>query len=203
LSYLHFLNHPWSQLKFLPISSLAQLVPPTDGAGLDGLLARVGVFRPWPPGPRNPDRLPQLRGYLGMSGRGPQSRFCDGSFRVIYAGKTLSTCIAEVAYHHGLALRDSGEPPGAARIFEALKLRTAGRFLDVRKGRPDLHRREDYAPAQAYGRACKAAGEAGILYHSVRKRQGECLAILEGQTVKSCRLEEVVALRWDGGRLRP
>jgi hypothetical protein len=106
-----------------------------------------------------------------------------------------------VACHHGLALRESGEPAGAARIFEALALRTGGRFLDVRKGHLALHRREGYGPAQAFGRAAKAAGEAGILYRSVRKKEGECLAIFAGQAVKSCSLKEVIALRWDGARL--
>ena len=47
-----------------------------------------------------------MRAYLAMPGRGPRSRFCDGSFRVVYAGGTPATCTAEVACHHGQALRD-------------------------------------------------------------------------------------------------
>jgi len=201
LSHVHFLNHPWHQLKFLSASPLAQLVPPADGLELAGLLARVGVFRPWPPGAGNADRLPQLRAYLRMPGRGPASRFCDGSFRAVYAGRTLATCRAEIAHHHGRALRDSGEPPGAARIFEALALRTAGAFIDVREDPGELARPEDYGPAQAFGRAAKAAGEAGIVYRSVRWKTGDCVAILDGAKVRSCALTEVIALRWDGNRL--
>jgi hypothetical protein len=177
------------------------LVPPADGPELAGLLARVGVFRPWPPGPGNSDRLQHLRAYLRMPGRGPRSRFCDGSFRSIYAGKNLETCRAEIAFHHGQALRDSGEPPGAARIFEVLAMKVGGAFADVRKGHGDLHRPEDYGPAQAFGRWAKSTGETGIVYRSVRWKQGECLAILEGQGVRSCALKELLALRWDGQRL--
>jgi hypothetical protein len=201
LIHAHFLNHPWHQLKLLSVSPLAQLVPPADGPELAGLLARVGVFRPWPPGPGNADRLPHLRAYLRMPGRGPRSRFCDGSFRSVYAGKNLATCRAEIAFHHGMALRDSGEPPGTARIFEALAIRVGGDYVDVRKGHDDLHRPEEYGPPQAFGRLVKAAGEAGIVYRSVRRRTGECLAILDGQGVKACALRELVALRWDGERL--
>lgn len=201
MNHLHFLNHPWHQLKFLSVSPLAQLVPPGDGPELAGLLARVGVFRAWPPGAGNPDRLPHLRAYLRMPGRGPTSRFCDGSFRAVYAGKTLATCRAEVAFHHGQALRDSGEPPGAARIFEALLVRVGGVFLDVRKGCGELHRAEDYGPAQALGRAAKAAGEPGIVFRSLRRNGSECLAVLDGEKVKACTLAELVALRWDGDRL--
>jgi hypothetical protein len=201
LSHVHFLNHPWHQLKFLSVSPLAQLVPPAQGPELAGLLARVGLFRAWPPGGGNPDRLPQLRAYLRMPGRGPRSRFCDGSFRAVYAGKTLATCRAEVAFHHGQALRDSAEPPGAARIFEALLVRVGGAFVDVRQGHGDLHRAEDYGPAQAFGRLAKAEGESGIVFRSLRWKTGECLAVLDGDTVKACTLAGLAALRWDGERL--
>lgn len=201
MNSIDFLNHPWSQLKFLSLSPLAQLVPQEDGPALAGLLAGAGVFLPWAPGARNSDRLPHLRTYLNMPGRGPQSRFCDGTYRAVYAGKSPETCVAEIAYHHGRALKDSGEPPGAARVFENLALRVGGTFVDVRKGHADLHRPEDYGPSQAFGRTCKAGREPGIVYRSVRKKGGECLAILEGRTVRSCELKEIIALRWDGERL--
>lgn len=202
MNHVDFLNHPWHQLKFLAISPLTQLVPGTDGIELAGLLARVGVFRPWPPGAGNPDRLPHLRGYLRMPGRGPQSRFCDGSFRAVYGGSTLATCRAEVAHHHGQALRDSGEPPGAVRIFEVLVMRVGGRFVDVRQGYPELHRPEQTGPAQAFGRRIKGAGETGIVYRSVRRPSGACIGIFDGARVRSCALAELAALRWDGERLR-
>lgn len=203
MSAIHFLNHPWLQLKFLSVSPLAQLVPPAERTGLDLLLERAGVFRSWPAGARNPDRLPQLRAYLAMPGRGPRSRFCDGSFRAVYAGATRATCTAEVAHHHGQALRDSGEPPGAARIFELLALRTAGRFLDVRAGPPELKRPDECGPAQVFGAAAWTAGEYGILYRSCRRPNGDCLAVFDGQAVRTCVLQEVLALRWDGERLAP
>ena len=201
MNRLHCLNHPWHQLKFLSVSPLAQLVPPGEGYDLAELLARVGVFRPWGPGPRNPDRLPQLRTYLRMPGRGPASRFSGGAFRVVYAGRAAETCLAEVAWHHGRALRDSREPPGAARIFEALALKVSGSFVDVRKGHPELHHPEAYGPSQAFGADRKADREPGLVYRSVRHRGGECLALFEGQAAASCSLLEVLALRWDGERL--
>lgn len=199
--HVHFLNHPWHQLKFLSVSPLAQLVPPAQAAGLAELLARVGVFQPWPPGAGISNRLPHLRAYLRLPGRGPQSRFCDGSFRVLYAGKALATCRAEVAWHHGRALRDSGEPPGAVRIFEALLLKVTGAFLDVREGHRELHRPEDPGPARAFGAAAKTAGESGIVFRSVRAKAGTCLVLFDGPSVKACALEDLIALRWDGETL--
>lgn len=201
MNRIRFLNHPWHQLKFLSVSPLAQLVAPTDGFDLAALLARIGVFRSWPSGAGNADRLPQVRAFLGMPGRGPRSRFCDGSFRVIYAAENTATCRAEVAHHHARALRDSGEPPGAARIFECLTLRVAGSYLDVRKGHRDLYRPDDYGPAQAFGRAAKGEGEAGIVYASVRSAGGECLALFDPEGARACRLTELLALHWDGRNL--
>lgn len=198
---LHFLNHPWHQTKFRPISPLAHMTPASAAAEVADLLYRAGIFRGWPPGARNADRLPLLKAYLRMPGRGPASRFSDGSFRTVYAGKDRATCIAEVAYHHGLALRDGGEPAGAARIFECLELRITGPFVDVRKGHGHLHRPRDYGPAQDFGAKCRIAGEAGILYRSVRRRGGECLALLLPEPVKTCTFKEIIALRWDGSRL--
>ena len=201
MSTVHFLNHPWYQLKFLSVSPLAQLTAPAERTALDLLLERAGVFRPWPAGPGNGDRLPQLRAYLNVPGRGPRSRFCDGSFRMVYAGSSAATCQAEVAHHHAQALRDSGEPPGSARIFERLGLHAAGRFQDVRADHPELHRPDDTHPAQAFGAACKSAGDPGILYRSVRHKDGECLGILTATAIKSCVLRDLVALRWDGEQL--
>lgn len=201
MSHLRFLNHPWHQLKFLSVSPLAQLTAPGESFELSALLARVGVFRSWPAGAGVQDRLPQLRAYLHMPGRGPRSRFCDGSFRTIYAGEALATCRAEVAHHHAQALRDSGEPPGAARIFECLQLRVAGAFLDLRKGRRDLLHPDDYGPSQAFGRQAWSDREAGIVYPSVRAPGGECLALFDPDGARACRLTDLLALRWDGRRL--
>ena len=109
MNHAHLLNQTWHQLKFLPVSPLAQMFVPAERLQIATLLAKAGVFLSWPSGLRNPDRLPQLRAYLDMPGRGPVSRFCDGSFRAVYAGESRATCIAEIACHHGQALRDSGE----------------------------------------------------------------------------------------------
>jgi len=195
--FLHCLHQAWHQLRFLPVSPLAQLEAPAEGALVD----RAGVYRPQAPALRDMDRLPQLRAYLASPGRGPVSRFCDGSFRALYAGEILATCVAEVAYHHGRALAASGEPPGAIRVFEALALKVTGRFPDVRKGNAALHRPGDCAPAQALGRELKAAGAPGLAYRSVRRKGGSCLALFLAAPVTSCALKQMVPLQWDGRTL--
>ena len=200
-AFVHFLHMSWHNLRFLPISPLAQLAPEADGEVLDGLLERAGVFRPTAPRLRDLDRLPQLRAYLGQPGGGPVSRFGDGSVRALYAGESLATCVAEMAFHHGRALAEGHEPAGAIRVFEALVLKVTGRFRDLRAGYKVLHRPGDYAPAQALGRTVKAAGEPGLAYRAVRHRGGACLALFLAAPVKVCTLKQMVALQWDGHRL--
>jgi len=199
--YAHFLHQSWHQLRFLPVSPVAQLELPAEAGVVDGLLARAGVFRPQAPKLREMDRLPQLRAYLASPGRGPVSRCCDGSFRVLYAGEALATCLAEIAFHHGRALADSSEPPGAIRVFEALALKVTGRFRDVRKGHGALHRPGDCAPAQALGRELKAAGEPGLAFRSVRRPGGACLGLFLASPVTACTLKQMVPLQWDGRTL--
>jgi hypothetical protein len=199
--HAHFLHQAWHQLRFLPVSPLAQLEIAGDAGLLDGILARAGVYRAPAPALRNLNRLGQLRAYLARPGRGPESRFCDGSFRVLYAGDSLRTCLSEMAYHHGRALADSTEPPGAIRVFEGLALEVTGRFRDVRKGCAELHRPGDYAPSQAFGRALKAEGEPGVVYRAVRRKGGTCLGLFQAMPVVSCSLDQMLALRWDGHRL--
>jgi hypothetical protein len=41
----------------------------------------------------------------------------------------------------------------------------------------------------------------GIAYRSVRWKGGECLGLLDGQAVRACALQELLALRWDGRNL--
>ena len=199
--YVHFLQQSWHQLRFLPVSPLAQMETRPDTEILDELLARAGVFRPQAPALRDMDRLPQLRAYLASPGRGPVSRFCDGSFRALYAGESLATCVAEMVHHHGRALADSREPPGAIRVFEALALKVTGRFKDLRQGHAALHRPQDYAPAQALGRELKGLGEPGLAFRSARRKGGACLALFLSAPVKTCVLKQMVPLQWDGHTL--
>jgi len=199
--YAHLLQQSWRQLRFLPTSPLAGLVPVADASVLDGLLARASVYRPQPPALRDLDRLPQLKVYLGLPGRGPASRFSDGSFRAIYGGETLDTCVAEMAFHHSRTLAETSEPAGAIRVFEALALKVSGAFPDVRKGHRDLRLAGEYRHAQAFGRGLRSAGEPGTVFRSVRRQGGECLALFLAAPVKACTLKQMVALQWDGERL--
>ena len=134
-------------------------------------------------------------------------RFSDGSFGVFYAGLQETTAIHEVAFHRARFLRTTDEAP--MFLEEAvLAAKVEGTFADIRDARathsqlyaPDP---QQYAPAQAWAAAQRAAGAEGVVYGSVRWPEGACLAAFRPQTVRQCRLARVLRFWWDGERVAP
>jgi hypothetical protein len=57
---------------------------------------------------------------------------------------------------------------------------------------------DDYRPAQAFGRARRAEGAGGIVYDSVRREGGQCVAVFRPRLVSPARQGPHVAFVWDG-----
>jgi RES domain len=91
-----------------------------------------------------------------------------------YAGTELETAHAEVIYHRTRELLEVGvvEMRWQMRLYRA---DFDARFQDVRK-KAALHDPDSYAVSQAYARELLAAGSDGVLYRSVRRPGGECVA---------------------------
>jgi hypothetical protein len=109
------------------------------------------------------------------------SRFSDGSFGVYYAGESLATAIAESRFHRERFLSYSSEPPIRLQM-RTYYARVFGDFHDVRgaqKSHPEWFDPNParYGAGQALGAALKAGGSNGLVYHSVRRPAGECLAV--------------------------
>ena len=61
------------------------------------------------------------------------------------------------------------------RVYRAYTATLQGAYLDIRgqrSARPELYMSDSYAEAQKFGEAVRAAGGAGILYDSLRRRTG-------------------------------
>jgi len=146
-----------------------------------------------------PGTTPVMAAFTHLNPEG--SRFSDGSFGVYYAAREMETAIAERAYHGAIFLARTAEPPGevdlrsyVARIdAELVELRGYGR-----RRRHDLLDPASYRDSQAFGRARRAEGAGGIVYDSVRRREGQCVAIFRPRLVKDCRQGAHVCLVWDG-----
>jgi hypothetical protein len=63
-----------------------------------------------------------------------------------------------------------------------------------------LHDPESYAASQAFANELLNAGSNGIIYHSVRHADGECLACFRPVLVGNVRQDRHYEYRWEGTR---
>ena len=142
------------------------------GYGVDPVLGHLG------------DPLVKLKAHLARLDAGTPSRFSDGTYPVVYMGDAEATCLAEVAHHLARALAETGAEKGRAHYFLLARFRLRGKVLDVRRGFPRFHRKEDWTPAQAFGARAWAQEALGITYRSVRRARAEDVAVFRAILVK-------------------
>lgn len=133
------------------------------------------------------------------------SRFTDGSFGVYYAGFERETAIAESRFHSERFLLQSHTP--ATNVFKrVLRATVSGSYDDIRSVdaedpiyTPDP---DAYAAAQSYALGVYARNrEDGIVYRSVRRDAGTCVAAFRPRLVTDCRAAEMLMYAYDGARI--
>jgi hypothetical protein len=130
---------------------------------------------------------------------GRASRFSDGSYGVYYAARALETAVRETAFHFGRFFAATSEPRGSELDLRVLVSKNVDeRYLDVRAGHPELHRPDDYAPSQTFAKAQREEGTGGIVYHSVRHAEGECLAVFRPKAIPRPRQGPHLRYHFDG-----
>jgi hypothetical protein len=134
--------------------------------------------------------------------RNPQgSRFSDGTYGVYYAGESLETAIAEVSYHRARFLGFTQEPPMEVEL-RCIRANIDARLHDLRKlARPDVYDATDYTAARAIGQKLRQAGSSGIVYDSVRRRGGQCVAVFKPRVLSPSRQGPHITLLWDGSTI--
>ncbi len=118
------------------------------------------------------------------------SRFGNGAFGIYYAAFDERTAIAETAFHRGRFLRDA-HLPNERLDMRAYGVDVAGRYDDLRRRPlsdalydPDPAR---YGTAQAYGLSVYQGDTLdGIVFRSVRRRGGECVAAFRPKRLSNC-----------------
>ena len=159
-----------------------QLVPPED---------RVS----------GPGTSPIMAAFTHLNPEG--SRFTDGTFGVYYAGDTLSTAIEETKYRRAKFLGATGEEPTELdmRVYTA-DLAAALHDLRGRKAEfPLVYHPDDYGASQHLAMTLREQGSNGIVYNSVRRDAGFCVAAFRPRILTNCRQERHLAYVWDGSRI--
>jgi RES domain-containing protein len=121
-----------------------------------------------------------------------------------YAALAVETCLAEVAFHLTREL-DRVNDHHAVVSYAEMFAGFVGDFVDLRDvSSPPSCLNEDpevgYPAGNALADAARAAGCNGIIYPSVRHRQGTCIVALWPHAVQSVAQGRVLALHWEGTR---
>lgn len=63
---------------------------------------------------------------------------------------------------------------------------------------PGVYDPNQYGASQALGRALRSQGSAGIVYDSVRRSPGQCVAVFRPKSLSNARAGGHIGLHWDG-----
>jgi RES domain-containing protein len=128
------------------------------------------------------------------------SRFSDGSWGVYYAAESLDTAVAEVSHHRGAFLARTAED--AIDIdLRWIQADLMDRLHDLRgqgASMPAVYDPDRYGASQDLGRALRSQGSQGIVYDSVRRPQGQCVALFKPKSLSNARAVGHIGLHWDG-----
>jgi len=174
-----------------------------EALGNPRLRQQAGALSLVPPAERisGPGTTPIMAAFTHLNPEG--SRFSDGTYGVYYAADALETAVAEVAHHRARFLARTAEPPIDIDL-RCYRVPVRAKLVDLRgrHAQPDVLAADSYAASQAFGRARRAAGEAGVVHASVRRRGGRCVALFTPRaTVPPAVQSEHVTLRWNGERI--
>jgi len=130
------------------------------------------------------------------------SRFSPGSFGVYYASKTLATAINETVYHTEIFLNYTKEPKGiyTKRVLKGTQILKP--LIDIRGGYTDLHDPENTTASRIFGEHAKSYYAWGIVYDSVRHKNGECIAIFRPNAIALPIIQtQHLQYFWDGHKI--
>lgn len=132
------------------------------------------------------------------------SRFSNGTYGVYYAGRELETALRETAYHFGRIAADSRDGT-RYEDMRVLVSRIDARFHDLetlpRAAQTRLLDPDSYALSQPFGASLREAGSNGLVYPSVRHRNGRCLAAFRPKAVGLPVQTKHLKYHYDGQRV--
>lgn len=159
-----------------------RLVPPSERVGGPGTSIIMAAFT-----------------HLNPEG----SRFTDGTYGVFYAANNLNTAIAESTHHRERFMRATGQ--GSMEIDMRVHVADlAGDLHDLRNQKstyPLIYRDNDYSAAQSLAKSLRRGGSGGVVYDSLRRVGGECVAVFRPRLLSRGKRERHLCYVWDGQRV--
>ncbi len=194
--------------RFPPVSLFDRIASPAD---LDAVFAIealtndrirdvVGEIALVPAADRvtGPGSTPIMAAFTHLNPEG--GRYTTPDFGAWYAGLDLETAVDETRYHRARFLARTREAPieidmrvYVGRLDAQLHDLTAAVITW-----PVLAHSSDYGESQRLGARLRAAGSEGVLYPSVRRIGGTCVAAYRPRLISGCRQERHLVYCWDG-----
>lgn len=127
------------------------------------------------------------------------SRFNSPERGAWYAAFELETAQAEIAFHKWIELAEVGWTEEELTYDDYLADFSA-EFHDIRRDKrfADCLARDSYVASQGLAQDLLEAGSLGLVYPSVRRRKGTCLACFRPTLVMNARKGATYVFRWDG-----
>jgi hypothetical protein len=124
-----------------------------------------------------PGSSPIMAAFTHLNPEG--DRFTNGTYGVFYASRTIDTAITETRYHRIRFLQATSEPA------QELDMRVYSVDLDaelhdiraMRESHPAYYHSSSYGVSQELALQLRENGSNGIIYESVRDKDGECAAV--------------------------
>jgi RES domain-containing protein len=186
--------------RYPPIEQLEQFDPDLQAAVLAELASVtpniLGDLRLLPAG-RLPTGAGASRIITAYTFSRP-GRFNDDTFSAFYGAESLATAIHETVHHIIGPLRDSHAPPQTLPPRLVLHVDVdAANVVDVRSAAcPEIYEPDRYYGSQYFGGLARARGHQGIVYRSVRRAGGACVAMYDAATLSNCREERELVYRY-------
>jgi RES domain-containing protein len=133
----------------------------------------------------------------------PGGRYSTSTFGAYYAALELNTAVEETKYHRALFLAATSEPP-ITLDMRVLHANVSGSFHDVRgtsASQPNLYLSSDYNATQALATSLRSEGSWGVVYDSVRRAGGSCIAVWRPPVLSGCKQAQHLAYVWDGSAI--
>ena len=118
-----------------------------------------------------------------------------------YGARDLATAIRETVFHHTRRLAASAMGFVATITMRELVSTIDARLMDLRGdavGHDTLLHPDDYSASQRFGEACRARGDAGIIWPSVRRTGGECVVLYRPRLLPPVTQARHLEYRWQG-----
>ena len=182
-----------------------EIVLAIEGMTNSRLRDEAGEITLVPPEDRvsGPGTTPIMAAFTHLNPEG--SRFSDGSYGVYYAAKDIDTAIRETCFHTERFLAATDEPPIEVDM-RSYASDLESQMHDIRAMQahlPEIYEPDPdcYAAGQALARKLRDEGSNGIVYSSVRKVGGECVAVFRPRILSPVHQGAHYCYLWDGEKI--